>query len=420
MKKKKLISGALALTLLTGCSGSTTAAPVADALQKFFKTFTERDGGTTAPAADDLLYQAADIRRDSQLLTVDGVGVNAEEYFYMLMNGISQEMYYNGMSTSDDWSAVGADGQSTSEYLKADALEGMIVYQVVRNHAAELGVELSEERKAEIREELDAAIISRYGSEEDFQNYLLDELCISKDGFVALNEVAYLSEALEEKLREDGTIAASEEATEKFLQEQGIYGAKHILVATRDISEDKSFREFTDEEKAQALANANELRQQLRNAGDSEEKFDELMAEYSEDGRDENGDLYSPEGYTYVYPGQMVTTFEAGAKALAVGEISEPIESPYGYHIILRIAPDQEQAESDSLAYQYYDLTQQWSADAEVVTTTAYDELDVQAFYDRLQEILDAREEARSAAKESAEPEESPTESGEPETTPAN
>lgn len=400
MKKKRIISGAMALTLLAGCSGSTPAAPVAD--------------------ADDLAYQAADIRRDSQLLTVDGVSVDAEEYFYMLMNGISQEMYYNGMSASDDWSAVGEDGQSPAEYLKAEALESIVTYQVVRNHAAELGVELTEEWKAEIREELDAAIISRYGNEEDFQNYLLDELCISKEGFAGLNEVSYLSEMLEEKLREDGTIAASEEATEKFLQEQGIYGAKHILVATRDISEDKSFRDFTDEEKAQALEKANELRQQLRDAGDSEEKFDELMAEYSEDGRDENGDLYSPEGYTYVYPGQMVTTFEAGAKALAVGKISDPIESPYGYHIILRITPDMEQAESDSLAYQYYELTQQWSADAEIVTTAAYDALDVQAFYNRLQEILDAREEARTAAQASAEPEESPSESGEPEATPAN
>lgn len=400
MKKTRILSGAMALTLLAGCSGNTPAAPVAE--------------------ADDLAYQVAGIQRDSELFTVDGVGVNAEEYFYMLMNSVSQEMYYNGLSTNDDWSAVSEDGQSTSEYLKAEALESIVVYQIVRNHAAELGVELSAEKKAEIRAELDEAIISRYGSEEDFQNYLLDELCVSKEGFAALNETAYLSQALEEKLRENGTIAVSDEATEKFIQEQGIYGAKHILVATRDINEDKSFSDFTDEEKAQALEKANELRQQLRDAGDSEEKFDELMAEYSEDGRDENGDLYSPEGYTYVYPGQMVTTFEAGAKGLAVGEISDPIESRYGYHIILRIAPDMEQAGEESLAYQYYDLTQQWSAEAEIVTTTAYDELDTREFYDRLQEILEARQAAREAeaeAEESTVPAES--ESVEPENTPA-
>lgn len=32
----------------------------------------------------------------------------------------------------------------------------------------------------------------------------------------------------------------------------------------------------------------------------------------------------------------MVPQFESAAKAQAVGEISEPVETAYGYHIILR------------------------------------------------------------------------------------
>ena len=49
-------------------------------------------------------------------------------------------------------------------------------------------------------------------------------------------------------------------------------------------------------------------------------------------------------------------------------------------------------------------------AQAQVTTTTAYDELDAKAFYERLTSINEAREAARQAAA-SAAPSESPAES---------
>jgi len=39
-----------------------------------------------------------------------------------------------------------------------------------------------------------------------------------------------------------------------------------------------------------------------------------------------------------VAPGQMVPTFEDALFSLAPGAVSEPVESPYGYHLILRHA----------------------------------------------------------------------------------
>ena len=51
-----------------------------------------------------------------------------------------------------------------------------------------------------------------------------------------------------------------------------------------------------------------------------------------------SGDPGSVEtGGAYVFPaGQMVPEFEAGSRALAPGEISPPIQTAYGFHIILR------------------------------------------------------------------------------------
>ena len=155
------------------------------------------------------------------------------------------------------------------------------------------------------------------------------------------------------------------------------------------------------------------LRAQLAAAGDSATLFDELMNEYSEDGRDSSGNLYFPQGYTYVYSADKVTSydqvamvpeFEEGAKALKVGEISQPIQTDYGYHIILRIDVDTAgQAAADMLSAQ----SEKWMTMAKVETTPAYDELDVKEFYRKLQTL-----------REELAPQETPQPSAEP--SPAN
>ena len=61
------------------------------------------------------------------------------------------------------------------------------------------------------------------------------------------------------------------------------------------------------------------------------------MTELSED----PGKRHYPEGYTYA-PGTMVPVFENAANALEEYEISDIVDTSYGYHIILRLpySPD--------------------------------------------------------------------------------
>ncbi|MBY0600286.1 peptidylprolyl isomerase PrsA [Bacillus bingmayongensis] len=71
---------------------------------------------------------------------------------------------------------------------------------------------------------------------------------------------------------------------------------------------------------------ANDIKKQL----DEGASFEELAKQHSEDpGSKENGgDL------GYFGPGKMVSEFEEAAYKLNVGEISKPIKSSHGYHII--------------------------------------------------------------------------------------
>ncbi len=395
--KTKWLAGALALTLLSGCTGK--------------------------PADDDLAYLTTGIQRDSALLTVNGRAVPAEKYLFWLSNAVETMRYY-GLTDESDWNAPASDGVSTiAEGLKADALQTTLLYEVITQKAAELGVTLSQEEESRIQTDM-AENTAALGGEEAFQEMLAQQ-CISNEGFQALNRVYYLNEALRAKLAADGLLDVTEADVDTYIQENGIYAAKHILIATRRAGEGYSYEEYTEEEKAQAAEKARDLRRQLAEADDSEELFDTLMNQYSEDGRDENGDLYYPQGYTYVFSAEKVTgygqtamvpEFEEGALALELGQISDPIQTDYGYHIILRIPVDREQVKADCTAdYKLQQLTQQWMDEAVVETTQAYDELDVKLFYQNLTAQTEAR--AAAAAAESAAPVEStaPAESGAPE-----
>ena len=86
---------------------------------------------------------------------------------------------------------------------------------------------------------------------------------------------------------------------------------------------------------AEKQLKAQELTDELRAIEDPEkreERFLALMGELSEDG----GRVAYPKGYTY-QPGIMVQEFEAAVAALQPGEVSDPVESVYGYHVIMRL-----------------------------------------------------------------------------------
>jgi len=356
----------LALVLLAGCG---------------------KDGGGVAEAGD-MAYQAADIKRDSVLFTVDEAPVTAEEYLFWLLYAIDVQKASGALQDDSAWEETLDEDTPTADYLKQFAMDSIKRYRIVRTKAEEAGVVLSDEVREQLDQQL-ADAIDYVGGEEQFGLWL-DEHCISKEGFMSLNEVYFLNEALAETM----------EGADEYLEEEGIYAAKHILLLTRRTKDDGTYEDFSDEEKAQVLEKIQGYREEIMAAADPAAKFDEIMNAHSEDGRNSAGDLYAPGGYTYVYPGEMVSAFEEGAKALEIGEISEPVQTPYGYHLILRTEADQAQAKMGLLDQR----TDAWMDTAEVVTTKAYDEIDPKAFYDRLKKLVEAKRAALEAAQESEAP----------------
>ncbi len=113
--------------------------------------------------------------------------------------------------------------------------------------------------------------------------------------------------------------------------------ARHILIKTVD---DKG-KEFGKIEKKEALKKIEGILERAKNGED----FAELAKEFTEDpGSKENGGEY-----TFSY-GKMVPEFEKAAFSLKEGEISDVVETSYGYHIIKleKFIPSTEEAKQEA------------------------------------------------------------------------
>jgi len=102
--------------------------------------------------------------------------------------------------------------------------------------------------------------------------------------------------------------------------------AKHILVRMKGApmpgAEGKP--ELTEE---QALAKAQEVVKKLKAGGD--------FAAVAKTDSDDTGSAAQGGDLGEFHRGMMVPPFEEAAFALKVGEISEPVKSPFGYHVIV-------------------------------------------------------------------------------------
>ncbi len=197
------------------------------------------------------------------------------------------------------------------------ALDALISEKIVETEIAKQNIEISDE---EIEENL-AEMQDYYGGEEELNNaiasygYTLDDI---KDNIVTNLQLEKILEPYIEISDED--ISAYFEENKESLNEVEQVKASHILVETKEV--------------------ADEVVTKINQGGD----FAELAKEYSIDTSNSGngGDL------GYFARGRMVPEFEAAAFSAEVGEISDPVESEFGFHIIK--VEDKKEAKEANLA----------------------------------------------------------------------
>ena len=126
-------------------------------------------------------------------------------------------------------------------------------------------------------------------------------------------------------------LAVTDEDAKKFFEDNAQRFSSPNLVKTSHILAGKrGFDSATEEEKAAAKLKIEEVKKKLDAGGN----FEELAKEYSDcPSKDKGGDLgvyISVDGRV----GGMDPTFSAAAHKVAVGEVTDIVKTPFGYHLI--------------------------------------------------------------------------------------
>ena len=266
---------------------------------------------------------------------------------------------------------------SVADYVKASVLSSVKQHLVLENLASKYDVTLTAEQEAAMAES-DQSYIDQYGSEEAFEAEIA-KLGMRRETYDRVARSNYLYQDLYELYNTEGSaLYASDEDLAVYAAEQGYITADHILLATKDVTTGEA---LTDEQKAEKKALAEELVEKLNSytGDDIASYFAELADQYSEDpGRESH-----PTGYTFT-TGSMVQEFEDAAYALSEGEVSEVVESSFGYHILLRLPLDKAAA-ADEVREEYFTNFIAEQVDAAAMATSAdYDKLDPQTIYEAI------------------------------------
>ncbi|WP_073150898.1 peptidylprolyl isomerase [Paramaledivibacter caminithermalis] len=210
------------------------------------------------------------------------------------------EKRYNEWYTENIWSQE-INGKTVLEIVKGQVLDKLVTEELINQEAQKKGISVED---AKIEEAYNG-FKERLEQDEELKKFYeennLDESFV-KDQI----KMGLLVQEYEKALFDEHGLNDKEKLDELTKDYVVQVSAKHILVK--------------DEELAKEIIN------KIKAGGD----FTELAKENSKDPsvKDNNGDLgYFPRG-------AMVKQFEEAAFSMNVGEISDPVKTDYGYHII--------------------------------------------------------------------------------------
>ena len=388
------LSLALGISLLAGCGGgsssSTSTSQPAGSTSADSSASSSAEVESVQPmdltGVTDHYLAVTGLARDTVVGTVGGDEITVAELTYWL--DVQTESYLNQLQSLGLGITEIAWSEELETNMLAGAMETAAFYRILPQLGEDMGLELSAEDLQFPVLDLEACAEELGG--EDMATKWLWYRMMDRDLYSQLYCGGRYFQMIQTLTGSDGGRFYPTDAEVKAYVEDelGYYRVKHILLNTEGLD---------DAAKAEKLAQAEDLLEQLKAADDHIALFDELMLEYGED----PGVASNPDGYE-AYPGQMVTEFEEASLKLKDGELSGIVESPFGYHIILRLPLDLEKYRSSMAMTQMDQWIDEELEARGIETTEAYDSIDVEGSYDNMIALKLALQEELLAAMQAA------------------
>lgn len=216
------------------------------------------------------------------------------------------------------------------EYRKFEqgVAEYLVMMEVVGQKASSFGITVTEE---DVQEQIDQIKQMFQGDEDKFEE-ALDSQNISLEQLTQSTRDNLLLEAVKEAVTTGLTVTEEEakayyEAHQTDYVQQEERETRHILISPyRPVGEDSGTSEATQADWDAAKVEAEKVRSEIQNGAD----FVTEAQKYSDDETtSESGGDLGP-----ITRGQMTLAFEEAVFSLKKGELSEPVRTQYGYHVI--------------------------------------------------------------------------------------
>lgn len=284
-------------------------------------------------------------KNEDTVMTVDGVDVSFDEYMYYLNTAASTLISYYQSSTGAgvDWDGVCIydKTRTNAEWCINEALYNAAQGCVIMSKGKSMNALPTDEQLKSLEDNI-STIRKNYEESDDPDAAFADALNgqgFTLDSFKAVNKINFTLSNIFTSLYGENGEKLSEEKLQTYIEENGYMTSAHILFRTKEDVEGENGQttqeELSDSAKAEKKAQAEKLCKELKAIKDDtqrKEKFFEYMKEYSEDPGKES----FPNGYCFT-EGTMVEEYTDTTRELKNYEVSDVVESDFGYHIIMRL-----------------------------------------------------------------------------------
>ena len=258
----------------------------------------------------------------------------ARLYAYVMRN--QYEAYYG----SSIWDMEVEEGVTLGDSMKDVITDQLVQMIILSSQAEDYGVSLNDEDNQAVEEYV-----------ENFKTNIGEDV-MEKEGFTEDNIRAVVQKStLAGKVSQAMFDAEEVELTDEEKADATCIKVQHILISTTDTTkkdDEGNNVDMTDEEKEVYLAEQKEKAEEALARAKNGEDFQSLADEYSS----ENAGFefsFDKNGYDPVNMSSMVEPFYTAAWQLGEGEISDLVESQYGYHIIKCVSLNDEEATQASI-----------------------------------------------------------------------